>query len=49
MKEMLITFFDIEVIVRFEFIPQGKRVDQIYYAEILKRLRETLRRKKPDL
>jgi len=31
MKTMLITFFDIKYIVPFEFILQGKRVNQVYY------------------
>jgi DNA-binding IscR family transcriptional regulator len=47
MKTMLITFFDIESIVRFEFISQGQTVNQTYCVEIMKRLREALRRKRP--
>jgi hypothetical protein len=42
MKTMLITFFDINGIVHFGFIPQGQKVNQAYYVDILKRLRETL-------
>jgi hypothetical protein len=37
MKSMLVTFFDIKSIAHFEFIPQGQRFKQAYYAEILKR------------
>jgi hypothetical protein len=46
---MLITVFDIKGIVHFKFIPQGHTLYQNYYAEILKRLREAVGRKKPEL
>jgi hypothetical protein len=50
MKTMLITFFDIKgATIHFDFIPQGQTVNQAYYVEILKWLREAMRRKRPKL
>jgi hypothetical protein len=49
MKIILTTFFDIKVIVHFEFIPQGQTVNEAYYMEILKQLREAVHRKRPEL
>jgi hypothetical protein len=46
MKTTLITFFDIKGTVHFELIPT---VNQAYYVELLKRLREAVHRKKPEL
>jgi hypothetical protein len=46
---MLITFFDIKGTVHFECNPQGHSVSQAYYEEILKRLHEFMRRKRPEL
>jgi hypothetical protein len=48
MKTLLITFFDTNDIVHLEFIPQGKAVNRAYYMELLKRLREAVRRKRPE-
>jgi citrate lyase alpha subunit len=44
-KTMLITFFHIKGIVHYEFIPQVQTVKQVYYVEILRRLREAVRKK----
>jgi hypothetical protein len=35
MKIVLITFFDIKGLVRFEFTTQGQTVSQAYYVEML--------------
>jgi len=42
MKTMLITFFNIKSTVDFEFIPQGQRVNQIYYVATVKQLHEAV-------
>jgi hypothetical protein len=49
MKKMLITFFDTKDTVHFEFILQGQTINDAYYMEILKRLRESVLRKRPEL
>ena len=48
-KIMLLTFFDIRRIVRYEFVPTGQTVNQVYYLEVLEGLREKVRQKRPNL
>jgi histone-lysine N-methyltransferase SETMAR len=42
-------FFDIRGIVHRELVPQGQTVGRKLYCEVLWRLRENIRRKRPDL
>ena len=44
-KKILLTFFDIRGTVHYEFVPDGQTVNQVYYLEVLERLREKVRRK----
>jgi len=48
-KTMLVCFFDHKRIVHYEFIAQGQTVNQQCYLEVLTRLRECVRRKRPGL
>jgi histone-lysine N-methyltransferase SETMAR len=41
-------FFDIRGIVHREFVPQGQTVNKKFYCEVLRRLRENIRRKRSD-
>jgi AraC-like DNA-binding protein len=47
-KVMLITFFDVQGIVYHEFLEKGTTVNQYVYLNILRRLRESVRRKRPE-
>jgi hypothetical protein len=42
-------FFDIKGIVHYEFAPQGTTVNQQYYLSVLRRLREKIRHKRPEM
>ena len=47
-KSMLICFFDHKGNVHKEFVPPGQTVNAAFNVELLKRLRENVRRKQPD-
>jgi hypothetical protein len=42
-KMMLISFFDSNSIVHSEFIPNGETVNQVFYLQVLKHLRDVVR------
>ena len=49
MKVMLTVFFDIRGIVHHEYAPEGQTVTKEYYQDVLRRLRDAVRRKRPDM
>ncbi|KMQ87532.1 mariner mos1 transposase [Lasius niger] len=48
-KVMLTVFFDYRGVVHSEFLPEGQTVNKEYYLGVMRRLRENIRRKRPDL
>ena len=48
-KSVLILFFDIRGIVHHEFVPEGQTVNAEFYCNVLRRLKEDIRRKRPVL
>jgi hypothetical protein len=44
---MLICFFDIDGIIHKEFVPPGQTVNAKFYCDVLRRLREDMRQKRP--
>ena len=48
-KSMLIIFLDIQGIVHKEFVPPGQPVNGKFYCEVLRQLRENVRRKRPEM
>ncbi|GFY32218.1 mariner Mos1 transposase [Trichonephila clavipes] len=48
-KVMLIVFFVTDGIVHHEYAPQDQTVNKEFYLDIMRRLREAVRRKRPVL
>ncbi|KAL4084659.1 hypothetical protein QTP88_027586 [Uroleucon formosanum] len=46
LKVMLIVFFHNEGLVHWEFVPNGQTVNSSFYIDVLKRLRDSIRRKR---
>jgi len=44
-KVMLLAFFDSEGIVHHQYAPDGQTINEEFYVEVLRRLRESVRRK----
>jgi len=49
LKGMIITFFGIKGIVHKEFVPTGRTANSGFYCEVMRRLRENVRRHRPQL
>ena len=48
-KVMLTCFLDSRGIVHHEYAPKGQTINKEYYLQVLRRLREAVRRKRPDM
>ena len=48
-KVMLTVLFDSRGVVNHEYLPQGQKINKEYNLEVLRRLRDAVRCKKPDL
>jgi len=48
-KVMLVVFFDWKGIDHHEFVSRGQMVNKQLYQEVLARLRDVVRRKRPEL
>jgi hypothetical protein len=47
-KVMLTVFFEYRGVVHSEFLPQGQKINKEYYLSVIRRLRENVRRRRPD-
>ena len=48
-KSLLTIFFNSKGIVHHKFAPPGQRVNKEYYHDVLRRLRDAIRRKRPEM
>ncbi|UYV76023.1 hypothetical protein LAZ67_13002183 [Cordylochernes scorpioides] len=48
LKCLLITFFDVKGLVHYKFVPEGQIINQHYYLDVLRHLREAVRQKRPE-
>lgn len=48
MKVMLTVFFDYQGVVHHEYAPKGQTITKEYYIDVLRRLRDAVRRKRPE-
>jgi hypothetical protein len=48
-KAMMIVFFDVRGVIMIEWVPEGQTVNQKHYLEFLTKLREQVRKKRPEL
>lgn len=48
-KIMLTVFFDYRGVVHYEFLSTGQIVNKEYYLNVMRRLREAVRKKQPEL
>jgi len=47
-KTMLIAFFDIDELVHLQYVPRGQTVNKEFYKTVLQRLRDAVRRYRPE-
>ena len=48
-KAMMIVFYDIQGIIYINWVPEGQRVNQVYYKEVLKTLHKRVRWWRPEM
>ena len=46
---MLTVFFDYRGVVHYEFLPTGQTVNKEYYLNVMRHLREAIRKKRPEM